>query len=410
VLISFRNINNFGNNIYLDDIRVVKTVLPARDAALLAITDPLPVVCEPTITPMIRFVNLGTDTLRSLGITYTLDDGTTANTLWSGTLARLQGAEVRMPSTASGTGNRNLIVTLSNPNGFLDEVPLNDSGFLAYGVKTVTDLPLRETFEQSGFPPTGWNIVNPDRSITWERTTLAARNGSGSIRINHFDYTGSANRDEFISPIVRYANVDSIYLQFQLSASTRVFPGSTSTPLDTLEVLVSTDCGKTYSSVYRKWGAELLTTGQPNEPNPLSFIPNGPGQWRLEQVNLTSLLGTTNSFLVAMRSTGNGGNNMYVDDLEIFTRLLPERLKKEGFLISPNPFRSSFQVQFYPGSNKLRGIEVYNMQGQQVFTKSFPTGSAESILFIDLARQAAGVYSVRIRFEDRVEVRQVIKQ
>ncbi len=410
VLISFRNINNFGNNIYLDDIRVVKTRLPGRDAAVLAITNPLPVVCEPNITPTVRFVNLGTDTLRSLNLTYTLDDGTTGTTNWTGLLPRLQGAEVVLPSTTSGTGNRNLVVTASNPNGQPDEVPANDSSFLSFGVKTVNDLPLRETFEQPGFPATGWNIVNPDRATSWQRTTLAARNGSASMLMNHFNYPGSGNQDGFISPIVRYADVDSVYLRFQLAASTRVFPGSTSTPLDTLEVLVSTDCGRTYTSVYKKWGTELQTTGRPNDANPVSFVPNGPAQWRQEQVNLTPLLGTSNSFLVEMKSTGNGDNNIFIDDIELFTRVLPERLKQDGFLVSPNPFRSSFQVQFFPAADNLRGIDVYNMQGQQVFTRAFPAGSAESIVFVDMARQAAGVYSVRLRFEDRVEVRQVVKQ
>jgi hypothetical protein len=410
LIISFRNINNFGNNIYLDDIQINKGDFPSADAAVLSILKPLPVVCESTIEPEVRFVNLGKDTLRSLRISYQLDDGTVTSTNWNGALGRLQGADVTLAPVASGSGNRILTVTVSEPNGQNDEFPANDSGFLAFGVKREINLPVTEGFEQSSFPPADWNLVNPDRGKGWENTRSAARTGTGSMVVSNFDYAASGQRDEFISPLMRYANVDSVYLHFQLAASTRVFPGSTDIPIDTLEVLVSTDCGNSYTTVYKKWGTELQTLGRANDPNPLAFSPTTTSQWRKEEINLTQLLGTSNRFLVSFRNTSNGDNNIFIDDVEIFTKILPAKLKDNGFLVSPNPFREQFLLQFYPTANDLRSIDIYNSLGQKVYAQQFSTGSASSAFNVDLSRQAAGIYTVRIQFSDRVELQRVVKQ
>ncbi len=410
LIISFRNINNFGNNIYIDDIQINKGSFLNLDAAVLSITKPLPVVCENTIEPEISFVNLGKDTLRSLRIEYVLDDGTRASTNWNGSLARLEGSVVTMPSTSSGTGNRLLTVVVSEPNGQADELAANDSGFLAFGVKRELPLPVREGFEQGSFPPADWNLVNSDRGKGWENTRTAARNGVGSMFMNNFDYQAGGQRDELISPLMRYENVDSVYIYFQLAASTRVFPGSTDVPLDTLEILVSTDCGNSYTTVYKKWGSELQTLGKPNDPNPQSFTPANAGQWRKEEINLTQLLGTSNRFLVSFRNTSQGDNNIFIDDVEFVTKNLPARLKDNGFLVSPNPFRNQFLLQFYPNASDLRNIDIYNNLGQKVYTKQYASGSASSGISVDLSRQAAGIYTVRIQFEDRVEIQRVVKQ
>jgi hypothetical protein len=280
---------------------------------------------------------------------------------------------------------------------------------LPIGIKSVLPLPLSEGFEESSFPPNQWNTINPDLGNTWTSTRLAARNGVGSLLINNFTSTKKNEPDEIVGPLVSYRNVDSVYLHFQLAAATRSYPGSTDIPLDTLELMVSTDCGKSFTTVYKKWGAALQTISNANAPNPLEFTPRSANQWRKEEINLTGLLGSSNEFLVKFRNTGNGENNIFIDDVEIFTRVLPQRLKNNGYLTSPNPFRNHFQLQFFPDASKLTAVEIVNMAGQRVFLKTYKTGSAASTIPVDLSRFPAGTYTVRLTFTDRVETTQVVK-
>jgi hypothetical protein len=409
IIIAFRNTNNFGNNIYLDDINVSSYRFPFLDAAIVKISEPLPYVCDNDIQPLIRFTNLGKDTLRSLSFSYRIDAAPPTVFTWTGTLARLQGGVAILPVAAVSTGSRLLEVFVSNPNGKDDENPANDTSRLDFIVKQPITLPITENFEFSAFPPDQWNNNNPDGQVGWQRTTLAARNGTASMFMNNYNYRTLNQPDEFVTPLLTYSGVDSVYLAFQLAASTFSYPGSTEVPLDTLEILVSTDCGRNFIPVYKKWGDSLQTLGNRNAPNTLEFIPDGPSKWRQEIINLTPLLGQSNSFLAMIRNTSNGENNIFIDDINLYTKILPVKLKNNGYLVSPNPFRNRLVVQFYPDAGALKAMEVYNAAGQVVYRRTFPQGSASATQDINLTNLPAGMYTLRIVQTDKVTTEKVIK-
>ena len=410
IIVSFRNINNFGNNIYLDDINLNKFQFPFIDAAILRINDPIPVICETEIHPDITFVNMGKDTLRSLRIHYSIDGGPVQTTNWSGNISRLESSSVILSQSAVPVGNHTLVVYSTAPNDSTDEYTGNDTTQLAFAVKSPVSLPVHEDFESSIFPPANWNLVNPDNQNSWQKTNLAARNGASSIQMKNFDYAPAGQTDEFISPLVNYANVDSVYLQFQLSAATFSFPGSTEIPLDTLEVLISVDCGKSYTTVYKKWGAQLQTLGNVNTGTASAFIPKSQREWRLEEINLTDLLGKSNTFLVSFRNKSNTENNIYLDDIHIFTTVLPAKLKNNGYLISPNPFRNRFLLQHYPTAEKFKGLDIFNAMGQKVYSNMISPGSGASSIEVNLGSLPAGVYMVRLLYTDKIITERVIKQ
>lgn len=410
IIISFRNINNYGNNIYLDDININKFSFARNDAAILQVISPLPVVCATEIQPNISFINLGKDTLKSLRISYQVDGGPVQTVNWSGSIARLQGSTVKLPASVVATGNRNLTIFSMQPNGSTDENLQNDTAHMTLGVKKQVSLPVSEGFESPSFPPDQWNLVNPDKSNSWQIIKQASRNGASSLQMRNFNYTPTGQVDEFISPLMNYTNVDSVYLHFQLSAATLSFPGSTLVPLDTLEILVSTDCGISYTSVYKKWGAELQTLGNVNSGNSGEFIPRSSQEWRKEELNLTDLLGTSNTFLVNFRNSSNTENNIFLDDIQIFTKTLPAKLKNKGYLVSPNPFRNTFNIQHYPDAENFKGLDIFNSLGQLVYSKKIAAGTASSNLEINLGNLPAGIYTLRLQYTDKMLTERVIKQ
>jgi hypothetical protein len=227
--------------------------------------------------------------------------------LTAGTLA--QGANnIRVyafePTTASGTGDQYLV---------------NDTIVrVTYASITQIAGQVVETFEGTTFAPAGWAISNPDNSITWQRST-AGKTSGGSAYMRNFVYSNAnGSRDLLYSPVMTYTDVDSVFLSFDLSAATKASPAA-AVPMDTLEVLVTRDCGATFTSVYKKWGTALQTVLDPVSPLPSEYTPFAEYLWRTEMIDLTAFR-PNGPLQVVFKNSSNGGNNIFIDNVNLRTR------------------------------------------------------------------------------------------
>jgi hypothetical protein len=298
-------------------------------------------------------------------------------------------------------------VYTSQPNGLPDEKPLNDTLVYTFRVLTPVEAPLVEGFESPAFPPNEWEITQqPEDGITWQRTTQAGKNSTASAYMDNFDYAANNRIDDLITPLIIYSGADSVFFKFDIAAATYSFPGSTAIPLDTLQVLVTTDCGKTFTSIYKKWGVELQTLNDPNSQNLKEFIPNN-FQWRTDSINVTSIIGSANSVRFVFRNTTNFENNIYIDNVNFRTKVLPAKLKETGFLINPSPFTNSFAIQSFNVTD-LKAYAVYNSIGQLIKSKTF-TGRADNFIEVNMQNQPSGVYVVKLIYSNRTVSQRVIK-
>jgi hypothetical protein len=157
--------------------------------------------------------------------------------------------------------------------------------------------------------------------------------------------------------------------------------------------LVSKDCGNTFTSVYKKWGADLQTVGDPNVAQSVEFFPAGKNQWRTESVDITSIGAANGPLQVYFRNGNNFQNNIFLDNINIRTRTLPAKLKQEGVLVLPSPFANQFTVWHYLMPTDLRFVSVYNAAGQLIWKADF-SGDAPKLVNVDLSNRAAGMYVV----------------
>lgn len=385
-------------------------VLLNRNVSAKRIVSPGPNICSSSFQPTLLIKNIGTETLTSLTITASVDGGAHSSTTnWTGSLPSL--AEITIPlSTVSGltTGNHQLSIYTTNPNGQADNDVRNDTAKTAIVFPPVLESPLKEGFENTTFPPTGWAVSNPDNGITWERTTNAAKTGTASVYINNYDYVDNDKSDLLISPLLNVAGVDSTFLTFQVAAATYTDPGTFGNPFDTLEVLITSDCGASYTSVYKKWGSELITRADKVNGLQDPFVPTST-EWRRDSVNLTPYIGGVNNIQVVFKNTTNYENNIYLDDINLYNIVINPILKEKGLLITPNPFNSSFVVQHYPNPVTLKGIVVYNSLGQIVSQRNFAVGSASNYIPFDLSGFQSGMYYVKVIYTDASVTQKIIK-
>ncbi len=401
-LIAFRNTNDYGNNIFIDNVNIFP--LYKRDLQLLSINQPADIICTATFTPSVTIKNNGSDTITGYKISYSIDNGAVQTTTISGvSIPRNATAVVSLTPATVAVGAHTFRVYSwepIGPSGTGDNNPVNDTLSKAFSYAGTVSAPLVEGFEGTQFPPVNWAVANSDGATTWQRAGVG-NNSTGSAYVNNFGYTGAVKqKDDLATPVITYPAADSVKLMFDLSAATRQFPGAARLDLDTLEVMVTRDCGATFTSVYKKWGAELQTLSDPNIGVNAAFTPNSPAQWRTETIDLTAFANVP-SLQVYFRNTTAKGNNIYIDNVNFSTRILPARLKEQGYLVLPTAFTSQFSIWFLQNqtAQTLRYVTVYNAGGQMVYKKEF-NGNAQRVLNVDLSSQPAGVYFVNLGYTD----------
>ncbi len=261
--------------------------------------------------------------------------------------------------------------------------------------------PLPKDLKAPTFPPPTWGISNPDGGITWERTTTAAQAGLASMVIRNYDYTSVGTTDKFVSSVVTgTSGYDSLFVSFDYAYSV----GTNAATPDTLELQVTSDCNQTTTTIWKKWGADLQTNSGGNGTR---FTPL-PSNWLNQRIYLSPVVGSKD-FQVNFVAKSNGQNNLYIDNINIFGKIVPARLKQQGYLFYPSPFHQQFIIRNYQVPTDLQSAAIYNSVGQLVWSKQY-NGNAYTEMPVDLSNMAPGVYIIKLQYTNRKVVDRIVKQ
>ena len=164
---------------------------------------------------------------------------------------------VSLPVANLTGGAATFNVTVSNPNGNVDQNQANDNmNSSIYVYDTYATLPFTEDFESNGFTNNEWYMTNPDNDITWEIATVVGTNpGNKAAKIDFFNYSAGGQRDGFQTPPLDLSAQTNVQMTFE-----HAFRRYNQQSRDSLAILVSTDCGDnfTYIGSYAEDGTELL--------------------------------------------------------------------------------------------------------------------------------------------------------
>ncbi|MEO6230132.1 MAG: choice-of-anchor J domain-containing protein [Ferruginibacter sp.] len=410
VTIGFKSTNHYGNNLYLDNIQFDQYVLPDPNVELRAIINPNGLYCNGNLQPSIVIFNKGNTTLTNVTFSYNIDNGAPVTFNWTGNLPKCSAPiAVSLPALTVQTGNHLFTVYTTSPNGVADKVPANDTIRSAFSIIPIVNGAVTEGFEGNTFPPLNWGVQNFDNSTTWVRTINAARIGAASMVINNFDYASSNTTDRFVSPRIGLGTFDSAFVSFDYAHSQgKQYPGSTVLPLDTLELVLTTDCGITTTTIFKKWGEDLQTIHDPNYSTDIAFRPAAITQWRNEKIDISPLINNAPDFQIYFVAKSNRQNNLYIDNINIYGRTLPARLKSQGYLIYPVPFSTTFRIHHLLPPVDLRAAQVFNAAGQLVWDKRY-NGGATTEEMVDLKNLAKGIYILKLVYTNKTEVEKIIK-
>jgi PKD repeat protein len=213
--------------------------------------------------------------------------------------------------TYNTAGTYTVTLTATNASGSNTATQTN---YITVVAGSGAALPLTEGFTATTFPPTNWNIVNLDLGdTTWMRnpTVGLAPTAGNSMWFDNFEYNDIGNTDEMRTPKLNFQGLSSANLTFNVA-----YAAYDATYVDGLQVLISTDCGTTFTSLYSKTGSTVAAGNLPTAAaTTVLFVPTA-AQWRTETISLTPYVGLTNVTL-AFRNLAGYGNSLYIDNINI---------------------------------------------------------------------------------------------
>jgi len=387
-------IQNEANKNVLQAARVDKVALPLE--ALTALDAKVNVTCSSTISPVITIKNNGTTPITSFTVTPYTDGIAGTTTPWLGNLAAGASTTLILNTTSTGTvsGAHTFSYTLvmnSSYNFF------NVSNKVNYLVATnYQAAPVFEDFAFATFPPVNWTRVNSNNGPSFSRVVNTGSYGNsadfGAIKFDFFTNSVIGDVDELYLPPMDLSGSGVPTLAFDLAKAQRLNEN------DQLDILVSTNCGATWTNVYSKAGSILATSAAATT----SFNALQTQDWITENIALTGF--ASSSVLVKFVATNDYGNNMFIDNVNLsqpnpFVGLAKISRDDANISIFPNPATNETTLKIKSDNSVNSNVKVMNTLGQIVYTKQISLNPGTNNFKIDTKEFANGVYFLVVESE-----------
>lgn len=359
-------------------------------------------VCDDTpVVISANVANLGIDPQSNFTMRYQINSQPAVEETFSTTINPSQQITYEFDETVLLTQDDEYTLTVEVVHTG-DENPTNNEETLEfYAVVDAVTPDFLEDFEKVGFPPNGWQIINPDNDGTWtERVQIIGLDGSFSTTayINNYNYNAVGEEDSFQTETFDLTNAVTALLSFDLAKAQYSSQNS-----DELRVEISTDCGETFSTIYQKDGLDLSTLPGYASSN---WTPSSPGNWRTEEIDLSEYSGD----MVVFRFTNiNGyGNNTFIDNINVEGFLNTNSFESIPFVMHPNPATSEVYLQFQNAPETDLEIEITNTIGQTVFKSSALRVDTNKTAVLNVSSYSSGLYFISIKQGERTEIKKLI--
>jgi PKD repeat protein len=287
-------------------------------------------------------------------------------------------------------GTYTVTLTVANGSNTLTVTKENIITIFDYAQESA---PLEEGFE-STWPNDAWAIYNHNNDLTYEITPSAAFTGTKSLKLRNFSNTEPGRIDELLSATYDMSGMDTVWLSYRWAYANKT-SGVTE---DRLRIQVSGDCGATWSTRRTRMGTNTLPTA--NAINS-QFTPTSTSQWGGETIIMSDEDWMNDGFRVRFEFTGQGGNNFYLDDINITASdtitVIPTNIReiKPTFVYSvfPNPTKDQTNIRYYALQSEFISAKMYNSLGQLVTVIAEEMVPAGETMWV-VNKQPAGIYTI----------------
>ena len=219
-----------------------------------------------------------------------------------------------------------------------------------------------------------------------------------SIRVNNFSISNVGARFDLIIPIdMENLSPEEYLLSFDV-AYARYNAGYS----DTLEVLVSIDCGQSWTSHYYKGGTDLATAA---DFTPDVFVPEAE-EWRSEEIDLSEYLGEKN-VLIRFSNINGYGQALYLDNINIGEGFTSTKSvgEKTAWTVFPNPVHPNGRFQINGIAEEIVECGIYKASGKLILNTYVQNGQEIDLSVLGIS---PGVYTLRLKGKDEMHFQRLL--
>lgn len=352
----------------------------AQNDASLKLQNTKPITCELGFSNSIKIKNNGSNAITRLQIGITNGNQNLPLIPWTGNLPVGDSTTINIPSFNLLAGNNNIKTFIQKVNTVNDGNTSNDT--VKYTIKYLTQsfLPLADNFDQP-LNTNLWQNAAELNTIAWTRSTTYKKSGTSSFTVANYNATTAGigkkstleSNNYYITP----------QCSFSLDYAYNTLNDNGNTFADTLDISISTNCGQSFQSIYRKGGNQLKTT---TSSNTVRFKPTST-EWSNIQLDLSSYQNKEAIFRIT--NISGYGNDLFIDNLNIksnFVTGLGNDINSNQISIFPNPSNGKMQII----GTYENDIEVFDLVGKLITTTKATNNE------IDLTSLKSGIYLLKI--------------
>lgn len=252
-----------------------------------------------------------------------------------------------------------------------------------------------------------WSIYNPANNNTWELSTSAAHTGTKSAKLANFNQV-AGNIDELIGRSINLAGQTTTNTTFSFRYAYRKRNTSNN---EYLRVSFSDDCGASWTVKKTLPGSVLGSVTSTTAWTPTS------ADWvTIHVTNFTSNY-MVNNFRYKFGFESDGGNNLFLDDINIYAGPpsetivlgIEENSILEDLSLFPNPSAEEISIRFNIANSQSLKLVTTDITGKIIQSQPINAVVGTNLILMDVTRFDQGIYFLNLHSPSLNKTLQFIK-
>jgi PKD repeat protein len=242
-----------------------------------------------------------------------------------------------------------------------------------------------------------WEVINQENNNAFTIENTTGYSGNQCAKLVNFGQAPS-NIDELISSPIDLSVVPAngtVTLSFRYSYRKKL-----AADYEYLKVFITGDCGESWVQRKTLGGSQLSSIALAT-----AWKPSSQADWAtVHMTNVTSNYFEQN-FRVKFRFEGEGGNNFYLDDINLYggspsnTIVLGvnEDQNLNNITLYPNPVQDELSVEYNATSASELTVSIVDMAGKLIQAHRIQSNAGQNIIMMDTKELAAGKYTLLLQ-------------
>ena len=243
---------------------------------------------------------------------------------------------------------------------------------------------------------TNWEVENPSNNNAWTIENTTGHSGAQCAKLVNFGQA-VGNVDELISAPIDLSVIPStgtVTLSFRYAYRKRATAN-----YEYLKVFVSSDCGENWAQRKTLGGNQLSSL-----TSTTTWKPTQQADWMtVHMINVTNLYFTPN-FKMKFRFEADGGNNIYLDDINLYAGSPSDNLvlgindlnDVNNVELYPNPTEGDVHIKYTALQNDKMNVVITDITGKVVTTSVVSSKEGSNLIILPTDGMSSGTYFVKL--------------